>query len=152
MGCGQLSVRREAANHVTISCWYQRRCGAWSDGWCESTRQWLSVLGYKRALVVACPNPNPNPQVHRLGWRLSPRKSGGICVRQSTRRPQRSRSRGDPVLLATIRRRTRVQELFESAQSHRSLLQGQAPKAAPRSVGPATPNRSRRKRSRLWCR
>jgi hypothetical protein len=26
--CGQLSVRREAANRVTIDCWYQRRCGA----------------------------------------------------------------------------------------------------------------------------
>ena len=28
MGCGQMSVRREAANRVTINCWYQRRCGA----------------------------------------------------------------------------------------------------------------------------
>jgi hypothetical protein len=26
--CGLLSVRREAANRVTIQCWYQRRCGA----------------------------------------------------------------------------------------------------------------------------
>jgi hypothetical protein len=28
LGCGQLSVGREAANRVTINCWYQRRCGA----------------------------------------------------------------------------------------------------------------------------
>jgi hypothetical protein len=27
-GCGQLSERREAANRVTIDCWYQRQCGA----------------------------------------------------------------------------------------------------------------------------
>jgi hypothetical protein len=26
--CGQMSVRREAANRATINCWYQRRCGA----------------------------------------------------------------------------------------------------------------------------
>jgi hypothetical protein len=33
LGCGLLSVRREAANRVTIYCWYQRWCGA--VGWCE---------------------------------------------------------------------------------------------------------------------
>jgi hypothetical protein len=26
--CGLLFVRREAANRVTINCWYQRRCSA----------------------------------------------------------------------------------------------------------------------------
>jgi hypothetical protein len=28
LGCGQLSVRREAANRVTIDYWYKRQCGA----------------------------------------------------------------------------------------------------------------------------
>ena len=28
LGCGLLSVRREAANRVTNDCWNQRRCGA----------------------------------------------------------------------------------------------------------------------------
>jgi hypothetical protein len=28
LGCGQSSVGREAANRVTINCWYQRQCGA----------------------------------------------------------------------------------------------------------------------------
>ena len=34
MGCGQMSVGREAANRASINCWYQRRCGAAGCG-CE---------------------------------------------------------------------------------------------------------------------